>query len=161
VERGRRLVDQTVAGHAQGSRRQLLITDPAPLPRPLPVISEMNRHFWQGGADGRLHIMRCSGCGLYFHPYQACCSHCGSTDVGPSPVSGRATVVSTTINHQPWFPHVPVPYVVALVELEERGPVRLVTNMFGVPVDDVLEGMPVMVHFEQQGDIFVPLFRPI
>jgi uncharacterized OB-fold protein len=50
--------------------------------------------------------------------------------------------------------------VVALVELEEQGPVRLVTNMFETPVDAVVPGMKVQVHFEQHGDIHVPLFRP-
>lgn len=134
--------------------------DAAPLARPLPDISEMNGYLWQGGADGRLHIMRCGDCGVYFHPYQAMCSRCGSSQVAPGPVSGRGTVLSVTINHQPWFPHVPVPYAVALVELEEQGPVRLVTNMAEVPVDQVVPGMAVVVHFERHGDVFVPLFRP-
>ena len=129
------------------------------LARPLPAINEMNGYFWQGGVDGRLHIMRCGGCSVYFHPYQSQCSQCHSSDVSPQPVSGRATILSVTINYQPWFPHVPVPYVVALVELQERGPVRLVTNIFDVPVDAVSPGAPVQVYFEQHGEVFVPLFR--
>ena len=135
--------------------------EPTALARPLPVINDMNGYFWRGGADGRLHIMHCDDCGLYFHPYQSACHSCGSAKVAPSPVSGRGVVLSSTINHQPWFPHVPVPYVVALVELEEQGPVRLVTNMLETPVDAVVPGMKVEVHFEQHGDIFVPLFRPV
>jgi uncharacterized OB-fold protein len=130
------------------------------LARPLPAINEMNDFFWRGGADGQLRIMRCDDCRIYFHPYQSACRNCGSVHVGPSPVSGRGVVISVTVNHQPWFPHVPVPYVVALVELEEQGPVRLVTNMFETPVDAVVPGMKVQVHFEQHGDIHVPLFRP-
>lgn len=137
-----------------------MTTESVSLARPLPAINEMNGYFWRGGADGRLHIMHCGDCDLYFHPYQSFCSACHSANVAPAPVSGRATVLSSTINHQPWFPHVPVPYVVALVELEERGPVRLLTNMFGEPVDAIVPGMLVTVHFEQHGDIFVPLFRP-
>lgn len=132
----------------------------AVLGRPLPVINEMNDYFWRGGSDGRLRIMRCGACGIWFHPYQAACRECGSRDVGPQPASGRGTVIAVTVNHQPWFPHVPVPYVVALVELEERGPVRLVTNMIGVPVDRVRPGMAVQVRFEQHGDLFIPLFDP-
>src|SRR3546814_1490822 len=103
--------------------------------------------------------MKCGACSLYFHPYQSCCSACLSGNVAPAPVSGRGTVLSSTINHQPWFPHVPVPYVVALVELEEKGPVRLLTNMFGEPVESIVPGLRVSVHFEQHDNIFVPLFR--
>ena len=132
----------------------------APLGRPLPVISDMNAYFWCGGRDGRLHIMRCGDCGVWFHPYQAMCRECLSSNVAPQPASGRGRVLSATVNHQPWFPHVPVPYVVALVELHERGPVRLVTNVMEVAVDEVIPGMEVVVHFEQHGDIFVPLFKP-
>ena len=133
---------------------------PGALARPLPLINEMNRYFWQGGADGRLHIMQCGDCARYFHPYQATCSDCLSSNVAPQPVSGRGTVLSVTVNYQPWFPHVAVPYLIALIEIEERGPVRLVTNMAEVPIDEVVPGMPVEVHFEQYGDVFVPLFRP-
>jgi uncharacterized OB-fold protein len=130
------------------------------LARPFTVISEFNAYFWRGGADGTLKIMRCGACGIWFHPYQACCHVCGSTDVGPQPVSGRGTILSVTINHQPWFPHVPVPYAIALVELEEQGPVRLVSNIVGIPYDEVKPGMAVTVCFEQHGDIHIPLFKP-
>lgn len=130
------------------------------LGRPLPVINEMNAYFWKGGADGQLHIMRCRACGTWFHPYQAACRECASSDVAPQATSGRGKILSFTVNHQPWFPGVPVPYVIALVELEEHGPVRLVTNMIGVPIEEVRPGMEVSVYFEQHGDIFVPLFKP-
>lgn len=130
------------------------------LDRPLPIINEMNEYFWKGGADGRLHILRCSSCGLYFHPYQAICNVCGSKKVRPEPVSGRGTVLSKTVNYQPWFRHVPTPYAVALIELEERGPVRLVSNIFDCHVDDVIPGMAVEVCFEKHEDLYIPFFRP-
>jgi uncharacterized OB-fold protein len=133
----------------------------APLARPLPAINGMNDYFWCGGADGRLHIMRCGDCGIWFHPYQGACAACGSRDVKPQAASGRGTVIATTVNHQPWFPHVPVPYIVALVELEERGPVRLVTNLMNVAPEDARAGMAVEVYFEKHGDIYVPLFAPV
>ncbi|GGJ57795.1 hypothetical protein GCM10011393_30030 [Sphingopyxis bauzanensis] len=138
-----------------------MTTETALLARPLPAINDMNGYFWCGGADGVLHIMKCGDCSLYFHPYQSCCSACLSANVAPAPVSGFGKVLSSTINHQPWFPHVPVPYIVALVELDEKGPVRLLTNMFGESVDSIVPGLRVSVHFEQHGDIFVPLFRPV
>lgn len=133
---------------------------PPPLPRPLPQINEMNQYFWHGGASGRLHILRCGGCGRYHHPYVAACSHCLSRDVKPTAVSGRGTVLAVTINHQPWFPHVPVPYALALVELEEQADIRLVTNLTNLPLEAAEPGLKVKVWFEQHGEIFVPLFEP-
>lgn len=137
-----------------------MTTELSPIARPLPTINEMNAYFWCGGKDGQLHIMHCDGCDKFFHPYQSRCNVCGGTDVAPAAVSGRGTVIAVTVNHQPWFPHVPVPYVIALVELDEEGPIRLVTTMFDVPVASVVPGLRVAVHFEQHGDIFLPLFRP-
>jgi uncharacterized OB-fold protein len=75
-------------------------------------------------------------------------------------VSGRATVASFTVNHQVWEPGLDVPYVLALVELEEQPDVRLVTNIVQCSPDDVWIGMPVRVLFEQCEDVWVPLFGP-
>jgi uncharacterized OB-fold protein len=131
----------------------------APHPRPLPVVNEMTAYFWKGGADGRLKILRCGDCGVYIHPYQGACDKCGSSGVEPVAVSGRGTVLAVTINHQPWFPAVPVPYVIAVVELEEQANIRLMTNL-DVPVGAARSGIPVKVYFEQHGEMFVPLFEP-
>jgi uncharacterized OB-fold protein len=133
---------------------------PPPFQRPLPEINEMNAYYWCGGADGDLHIQRCGGCGRYNHPYQAICNACSSRDVKPVAVSGRGTVLSLTVNHQPWYPAIPTPYVIALVELEEQSDIRLVTNLMNVPVEDARPGMAVKVYFEQHGEIFMPLFEP-
>ncbi len=132
-----------------------------PLPRPLPAISEMNRDFWCGGADGRLHIHRCGGCGRYHHPYVAACSACLSRDVKAVPVSGRGTVKAVTVNHQPWFPAVPVPYALILVELEEQSDIRLMSNLVNAPIGTAQAGLKVKVCFQKyQDDIFIPLFEP-
>jgi uncharacterized OB-fold protein len=132
-----------------------------PLARPLPVLNEMNGYFWTSGKDGRLKILRCQACGCYIHPYAALCPKCRSPEVEPEAVSGRGVVVSFTVNHQPWFTHVPVPYVIALVELQEQSDIRLVTNLPTVPIEEVRVGMPVEVYFEPHGEVFVPLFRPV
>ena len=130
------------------------------LARPLPAITEMNRYFWCGGSDGRLHILRCGACGRYAHPYVARCPACGAKSVEPEPVSGGGTVVGFTINHQPWFPHVPVPYIVAIVTIDEQDDIYLVTNIKHCAPDAVYVGMKVKVIFEEYGEIFLPLFEP-
>jgi uncharacterized OB-fold protein len=133
-------------------------TNPAPK-RLLPAINDINRDFWCGGADGRLHIARCGACGVWIHPYLPRCPKCRSADVAAQPVSGRGTVAGFTVNHQPWVPGVPVPYVVAIVELEEQSDVRLMTNLPRTPIEQVRIGLPVTVYFEQEGDIYLPMFE--
>ena len=76
------------------------------------------------------------------------------------PVSGKGTVFTFTVNHHPYNPAVPVPYVIALVELDEQTGLRLPANIVNCGVDDVHVGMRVRVLFEQHGDVFVPVFEP-
>ena len=127
--------------------------------RPLPPLNEMNRYFWCGGSDGILRILRCNACGNFIHPYAARCDRCRSPDLAPHPVSGRGKVVGFTVNMQPWYPDVPTPYVIALVELEEQSNIRLVTNLPTCPIEAVRIGLAVKVYFEQHGEIAIPLFE--
>lgn len=128
--------------------------------RPLPVLTTNTREFWTGGAHGDLLIYRCQACGHYIHPATHFCPSCESRDVAPEAVSGRATIASFTVNHQQWEPELEVPYVMALVELEEQADVRLVTNIVNCRIEDVYIDMPVSVLFEQNDDVWVPLFQP-
>jgi acetyl-CoA acetyltransferase len=75
-------------------------------------------------------------------------------------VSGRATVVGLTVNAHRWLPDLEPPYVIANVALEEDADVRLTTNIVGCDPDEVHIGQKVAVRFEQQGDVWLPLFEP-
>ena len=88
------------------------------------------------------------------------CPSCHSRDVDSVAVSGKATVVSYTVNHMPWVPDLPVPYVLAAVELDEQPGLRLSTEIINIDPDAVFIGMSVKVIFEQQEDIYLPLFEP-
>jgi uncharacterized OB-fold protein len=76
-------------------------------------------------------------------------------------VSGRATVLTCTLNHQPWVPSSDHPYAIAIVEIEEQAGLRLMTNVVNCPAESVRIGMPVRVTFEQHDDVFIPLFEPV
>jgi len=128
--------------------------------RPLPVLTTSTRVFWTGGREGRLMIHRCQGCGYWVHPPAGFCPRCEGRDVVAEAASGRGTVASFTVNHQRWEPDLPVPYVLALVELDEQADVRLATNVVNCPPESVSIGMPVEVLFEQNEDVWVPLFQP-
>jgi len=112
---------------------------------PIPEINDDNRAFWTGGETGRLMTPRCPSC--------------FSENVAPAPVSGRGHVYSFTINRQQWSPGLEVPYVIAIVELEEQRGLRLLTNIVGCPVDEVAIEMPVEVEFVHRGDAFLPVFH--
>jgi uncharacterized protein len=65
------------------------------------------------------------------------------------------------VNHYPWRPGLPVPYVIALVELDSAPEVRLMTNIVECEPALVTVGMPVEVTFERCGEMYVPLFRTL
>jgi uncharacterized OB-fold protein len=127
----------------------------------LPAVTADSAAFWTGGADGELRIYRCRSCSRYFHPPVGVCFRCRSRDVGPEVTSGRAAVVTYTVNHHPWFGEAfPPPYVVAIVGLAEEPEVRLTTQIVDCPVGDVRIGMAVEVVFEHHEDVWIPVFRP-
>ncbi len=127
---------------------------------PTPQINDDNRAFWTGGRDGELRIVRCQDCGYYVHPPSPRCPRCLSDDVVPSPVSGRGVVYTYTVNEREWSPGLEVPYVIAIVQLDEQSDLRLMTNIVGCKPEEVAINMQVRVEFREQGDAYVPVFRP-
>ena len=69
--------------------------------------------------------------------------------VEPRPVSGHGTVFTYTVNHQPFNPAVPVPYVIAIIQLDEQEDLRIATNIVDCEPDSVYIGLPVEVRFER------------
>ncbi len=129
--------------------------------RVLPKITDRNRHYWQGGATGRLHLLRCGDCGYYLHPPQPVCPRCWSTTVQPEAVSGRGRVYSFTVNHYRWVPGFDPPYLVASIKLEEQSGLRVMSNVVECSLDALRCDLAVEVCFAQHGEIYIPLFRPV
>jgi uncharacterized OB-fold protein len=132
--------------------------------RILPRLTDHNRAFWQGGERGELVFWRCQDCEYFIHPFQPICPMCHSKNLATEAVSGRATVTTYSVNHQPWMPGPELPYIVAIVEIVEQPSVRLTTNLVNIEPDAVVIGMPVRVTFEHhadpEGDVWIPLFQP-
>ena len=126
--------------------------------RPLPQLTPMNEWFWTSGADGQLRVQRCDDCQTFVHPPVPICPACRSRAWSPTAVSGTGTVIGFTVNHQQWLPGFPPPYVVANVALADAPGVHLTTNVTGCEPDEVHVGQVVAVHFEQQDDVWIPLF---
>lgn len=128
--------------------------------RLLPEVTPETEHFWRGGERGELVFLRCESCRTFVHPPSPVCPECLGRELSPGPVSGRGTVASFTVNHQPWNPSVTVPYVIALVEIDEQPSVRLLTNIVDCEPGAVRVGMRVRVKFERNEDVYLPLFTP-
>ena len=131
------------------------------MPWPIPQITDENGAFWTGGRDGELLIFRCTSCGYWIHPPTPRCPQCLSDAVEPQAVSGRGTVYSYTINRQAWVPGLEVPFVIAMVELDEQPGLRLMTNIVDCPTEEVEIGMVVEVAFVERGEAFIPVFQKV
>ncbi len=129
--------------------------------KPLPIPSPESRPFWDAARDHRLSIQKCSRCGHCWFPPSTLCLHCGSRDHQWVDSSGQGRVHSFVtyhrLYHKGWEGE--VPYVVAIVELEE-GP-RLYANIVGIAPEDVVCDMEVTVVFDDVTEDFtIPKFRP-
>lgn len=127
---------------------------------PLPVPDSETKPFWDGMREGRLMVQRCASTGKYQFPPTTFCPGGLETPEWVE-VSGRGTVFSWIVVRHP----VPrdiyadkVPYIVAIVELEEG--CRMTGNLLCDP-DDVAADMPVEIAFNPVTDaITLPAFRP-
>jgi len=116
--------------------------------KPLPAIDVESAPFWRAARERRLAIMHCRLCDRHFFYPRELCPHCHSSVVEWTNASGRGTIYTFTIARRPAGPAFKpdVPYVVALVELEE-GP-RLMTNIVTADVESVRIGQKVTAVFE-------------
>jgi acetyl-CoA acetyltransferase/uncharacterized OB-fold protein len=128
---------------------------------PLPQVTLRNEFFWISGADGVLRLNRCGACDCLQYPPTPVCRYCRSADIGIAAVSGRGVVVGFSVNHQPWMPDLPTPYVVGSVALEEDPRIRISTTIVGSTPDQVFIGMRVAVGFERNEDVWIPTFAGV
>jgi uncharacterized protein len=130
--------------------------------KPVPVVDELSRLFWEGARDGRLLVQRCGACGYYNHPPRTFCDACLSRQLAFTPVSGRGTVYSFTVMHQrdvAGFEQ-DAPFINIVVELEEQQRLLMVANLPSSEREKVRVGAPAEVCFENRGDgVVVPQFK--
>lgn len=131
--------------------------------KPLPVPDPDSQPFWQGCKQHKLLLRRCLECRRFRFPPGPVCPHCRSRQSEWSEASGLGQVFSWIVVHHPVPKEVyaaEVPYVVALIELEEG--VRMASNVIACPPAEIVAGMPVRVSFEDVTEaISLPKFRPL
>ncbi|MFZ2512371.1 MAG: Zn-ribbon domain-containing OB-fold protein, partial [Gordonia sp. (in: high G+C Gram-positive bacteria)] len=109
-----------------------------------PTVSRDTAFFWDGVAAHELRIQRLADGSLRHPPIPATWKPWGeSTDFQVA--AGNGTVFSYVVHHAPKVPGRELPFVVALVELDEG--VRMLGQLRGVDPDQVAIGMKVDVEF--------------
>jgi uncharacterized OB-fold protein len=128
--------------------------------KPLPVIDHDSAPYWEAAREGRLDIPLCGDCGKHHFYPRAICRYCHSDNLKFDTVSGRGVVHTFTIARRPAGPAFAddVPYVVALIELEE-GP-RMMSRIQTDDPETVQIGARVEVTFVKATDeITFPYFK--
>jgi uncharacterized protein len=131
--------------------------------KPLPTADPITAPFWHSVKAHAMQLQRCQSCATFIFYPRALCPVCGSDQLVWTPVSGKGTVHAFTIPHRHPNPAfgTDVPYVVALIELDEGA--RMLSNLVGIePTPErVRIGMPVTVSYDEVTDtITLPRFRP-
>ena len=95
----------------------------------------------------RLQGEECAQCGAKYFPARPVCK-CGSTEFKPYKLSERGEIVTwTVINNAPLGFQKYVPYVVALIELEDG--CRLLSQVVDMEHEDVSAGLKVEAVFRK------------
>jgi uncharacterized OB-fold protein len=123
-----------------------------------PVISADTEFFWAGTRAGELRIQRWGD--VLRHPPGPVDP---GGDLGRTPdyvvAKGTGTVFSYVTHHHPPVPGRPLPFVVALVELDEG--VRLLGEVVDIDPEGVHIGLPVEVVFLRiDEELALPAWRP-
>jgi uncharacterized protein len=129
--------------------------------KPLPIINEDNRRYYEYAHKHELRMQKCLDCGHLRFPPGILCPKCHSLRAEWAQLCGRGQVYSYAIYRTSFHPAFQneIPYVVAIIQLAE-GP-RLESNVTGCSADDIRINMPVDAYFEDLNEtVSVPKFRP-
>lgn len=118
--------------------------------------------FWEATAAGQLALCRCAECRLWLHPPLHQCRHCGGK-TSFEPVSGRGAIYTYTVVRHPAVPGYldNLPYVIAIVELDEQVGLKLPTRLIDVDPASVKVGQRVRAEIIPLagGEFRIPVFR--
>lgn len=130
-------------------------------PQPSPDVDSQG--FWDATANGQLAICRCQSCGLWLQPPLERCRACAG-ETAFEQVAGTGEIYTFIVVRQPSVPGYleDLPYVVAVIELDEQKGLRLPSRLSGVAPEEVAIGMRVRAELVPLagGEYTVPVFRP-
>ena len=131
---------------------------PPGLPIPVPEADGLSAAFWNGLKENRVMVQHCKSCGTWQHGPEWMCHKCHEFDPPFEQVAPRGTLYSW---ERAWHPvHACLnghgPYIVVVVELPGAGMVRMLGNLLGDPLQDVIIGAEVEGVFEHHRDASPP-----
>jgi uncharacterized OB-fold protein len=136
---------------------------------PLPdVDDELTAGYFAGAAEGALRIPRCTGCARWCWYPEPVCPACGGR-LAWTATAGHGTLFSWVVVERAFLPAFAemVPFVTALVALDEDPAVRVVTLIVDadpatLAVDQAMEAVfrPLAFPTVPDRSVVVPMFRP-
>jgi uncharacterized OB-fold protein len=137
---------------------------------PLPDLAdERTAEYFAGAARGELVLPRCDSCNRFVWYPEDECPHCGARSFTWTRVSGRGRLFTWTIVRRAFLPAFEemVPFVTALVSLEEDPAVRIVSYVVDCEPDALAAELPVEAVFRplqfptvRDRSVSVPMFVP-
>jgi uncharacterized OB-fold protein len=130
---------------------------PTGLPQPAASTDGLDTEYWEAARRHELVVQRCNACNGFQWGPEWLCNVCHSFDLDWHRVSGRGRIFSWERVWHPVHPSLKdaCPYIVVLVELPDAGNVRMVGNLLGDAMEEVVIGSEVEAVFEDhQADNF-------
>ena len=126
------------------------------------------REFWAAAARGELAVPRCDACRRWVWYPDGTCRFCGAQSCAWTPLSGRGRLFSWSVVRRAFIPQLAadVPYVPALVAIDEDPAVRIVSRIVDCEPARLRVDMPVRVVFRAlrfpgvAGEVTAPMFAP-
>ena len=118
-----------------------------------PPVGEASEAFWEATKEKRFLVQRCTACdAAIFYPREVCPTCLSSDSLTWVESAGNGTIYAASVQEKPANPLMAdkVPYVVALVELEDG--IRLMSNVINCPPYDATVGSPVQLTWEELSD---------
>jgi uncharacterized OB-fold protein len=131
------------------------------LVKPLPIPMKWSQPFWDAAREHKLVLKKCSSCGFIDHPPYLYCTNCSADEHEWVEASGKGTLAAYAINQfgVPFPFWVDLPYVVALIDLEEG--IRMISNIVECDQEKLTNGMALEVVFDDVTDeVTLPKWRP-
>jgi uncharacterized OB-fold protein len=118
-----------------------------------PPVGEASEAFWEATKEKKFLVQRCTACDqAIFYPREVCPTCLSSDSLTWVESPGKGTIYAASVQEKPANPTMAdrVPYVVALVELEEG--IRLMSNVINCPPYDASVGKAVQLTWEELSD---------
>jgi uncharacterized OB-fold protein len=123
---------------------------PSGLPIPVAEADGLSAPYWEGLRQNRLLVQRCGRCNTWQFGPEWICHHCHALGPEWTEIEPRGRIFSWERvwhpSHAALRPH--GPYLAVLVEIPHAGGVRMVGNLLGDPMQDVVIGADVEGVFE-------------